>query len=54
MFEEAIGRSPGDVSVADLPGVLELKKELCTAQVGYLEFVVLLTFFVPTVHNLNF
>ncbi|XP_054804466.1 SUMO-activating enzyme subunit 1A-like isoform X2 [Prosopis cineraria] len=31
-FEEAEGRSPGEVSIADLSGVLQLKKELCTAQ----------------------
>ncbi|KAL4305619.1 hypothetical protein HN51_039584 [Arachis hypogaea] len=31
-FEEAEGRSAGEVSVADLPGVLKLKKELCTEQ----------------------
>ncbi|KAK4264532.1 hypothetical protein QN277_025694 [Acacia crassicarpa] len=31
-FEEAEGRSPGEVSVADLPGVLKLKEELCSAQ----------------------
>ncbi|XP_065628297.1 SUMO-activating enzyme subunit 1B-1-like, partial [Quercus suber] len=28
---EADGRHPGDVSIADLPGVLKLKKELCEA-----------------------
>ena len=32
-FEEAEGRSPGDVSIVDLPGVLKLKKELCEANV---------------------
>ncbi|XP_057421452.1 SUMO-activating enzyme subunit 1A-like [Lotus japonicus] len=31
-FEEAEGRSSGEVSTADLSGVLKLKKELCTAQ----------------------
>ncbi|XP_028765472.1 SUMO-activating enzyme subunit 1A-like [Neltuma alba] len=31
-FEEAGERRPGEVSIADLPGVLKLKKELCTAQ----------------------
>ncbi|CAI8619356.1 unnamed protein product [Vicia faba] len=31
-FEEAEGRSAGDVSEADLSNVLKLKKELCTAQ----------------------
>ncbi|KAL2318468.1 hypothetical protein Fmac_032344 [Flemingia macrophylla] len=31
-FEEAKGRSAGEVSIADLSGVLKLKKELCTAQ----------------------
>ncbi|MED6216639.1 SUMO-activating enzyme subunit 1A [Stylosanthes scabra] len=31
-FEEAEGRSAGEVSVADLPGVLKLKRELCAAQ----------------------
>lgn len=30
-FEEAEGHHPGDVSIADLPGVLKLKKELCEA-----------------------
>ncbi|XP_015882170.3 SUMO-activating enzyme subunit 1B-1 isoform X1 [Ziziphus jujuba] len=28
-FEEAEGRNPGEVSIADLPSVLKLKKELC-------------------------
>lgn len=36
---EAEGRHPGDVSIADLPDVLKLKKELCEANVWYLEFV---------------
>ncbi|XP_057421062.1 SUMO-activating enzyme subunit 1A-like [Lotus japonicus] len=31
-FEEAEGRNAGEVSIADLSGVLKLKKELCTAQ----------------------
>ncbi|XP_040873809.1 SUMO-activating enzyme subunit 1B-1 isoform X1 [Glycine max] len=31
-FEEAEGRSAGEVSIADLSGVLKLKKEICTAQ----------------------
>ncbi|KAF7838788.1 SUMO-activating enzyme subunit 1A-like [Senna tora] len=31
-YEEAEGRNPGEVLIADLPGVLKLKKELCTAQ----------------------
>ncbi|XP_019457647.1 PREDICTED: SUMO-activating enzyme subunit 1A-like [Lupinus angustifolius] len=31
-YEESEGRSAGEVSIADLPGVLKLKKELCTAQ----------------------
>lgn len=31
-FEEAEGRNPGEISIADLPGVLKLKKELCDAQ----------------------
>ncbi|RVW52595.1 SUMO-activating enzyme subunit 1A [Vitis vinifera] len=31
-FEEAEGRNPGEISIADLPGVLKLKKELCEAQ----------------------
>lgn len=35
---EAEGCHPGDVSIADLPGVLKLKKELCEANVWYLEF----------------
>ncbi|XP_024041149.1 SUMO-activating enzyme subunit 1B-1 isoform X2 [Citrus clementina] len=30
-FEEAEGRSPGEISIADLPAVLKLKKELCEA-----------------------
>ncbi|XP_040990708.1 SUMO-activating enzyme subunit 1B-1-like [Juglans microcarpa x Juglans regia] len=30
-FEEVEGRNPGDVSSADLPGILKLKKELCEA-----------------------
>lgn len=30
----------GEVSIADLSGVLKLKKELCTAQVCLLEFVI--------------
>lgn len=32
-FEEAEGRNPGETSLADLPRVLDLKKELCEAQV---------------------
>lgn len=28
-FEENEGRSPGEVSIADLPGVLKVRKELC-------------------------
>jgi hypothetical protein len=35
-FEEAEGHHPGDVSIADLPGVLKLKKELCEANVWYI------------------
>ncbi|WVZ24288.1 hypothetical protein V8G54_002832 [Vigna mungo] len=31
-FEEAEGRSAGEVSIADLSAVLKLKKDLCTAQ----------------------
>ncbi|XP_027340708.1 SUMO-activating enzyme subunit 1A-like isoform X2 [Abrus precatorius] len=31
-FEEAEGRSAGEVSIADLSGVLKLKKELCSTQ----------------------
>ncbi|GKV42167.1 hypothetical protein SLE2022_348520 [Rubroshorea leprosula] len=30
-FEEVEGRNPGEISVADLPGVLKLKRELCEA-----------------------
>ena len=41
-FEEAEGRSAGEVSIADLSGVLKLKKEICTAQVFFLEFVIFL------------
>ncbi|KAI4343594.1 hypothetical protein L6164_010928 [Bauhinia variegata] len=29
-FEETEGRNPGEVSIADLPGVLKLKQDLCT------------------------
>lgn len=36
-FEEAEGRNPGEISIADLPGVLKLKKELCDAQVCNVE-----------------
>lgn len=32
-FEEAEQRKPGEVSIADLPGVLKLKNEFCEAQV---------------------
>lgn len=32
-FEEAKGRNPGEISIEDLPAVLNLKKELCEAQV---------------------
>jgi ubiquitin-like 1-activating enzyme E1 A len=39
-FEEAEGRSAGDVSDADLSNVLKLKEELCTAQVCLLELVI--------------
>ncbi|RXH77846.1 hypothetical protein DVH24_039817 [Malus domestica] len=31
-FEEAEQRKPGELSIADLPAVLKLKKELCEAQ----------------------
>ncbi|OIW00260.1 hypothetical protein TanjilG_27511 [Lupinus angustifolius] len=31
-YEEAEGRRVGEVSIADLPGVLKLKRELCTTQ----------------------
>ncbi|KAH1135451.1 hypothetical protein GLYMA_05G204000v4 [Glycine max] len=31
-FEEAEGRSTGEVSIADFSGLLKLKKEICTAQ----------------------
>ncbi|KAI4387992.1 hypothetical protein MLD38_000371 [Melastoma candidum] len=31
-FEELEGRNPRDVSIADLPGVLKLKRELCDAE----------------------
>ncbi|CAL0325281.1 unnamed protein product [Lupinus luteus] len=31
-YEEAEGRRVGEVSIADLPGVLKLKRELCSAQ----------------------
>jgi len=41
-FEEAEGRSAGEVSIADLSAVLKLKKDLCTAQVCFLKFVILL------------
>lgn len=30
-YEQAEGRNPGETSIADLPGVLKLKKELCEA-----------------------
>jgi len=39
-FEEAEGRRAGEVSIADLSAVLKLKKDLCTAQVCFLEFVI--------------
>lgn len=32
-FEQAEGRNPGETSLADLPRVLVLRKELCEAQV---------------------
>lgn len=32
-FEEVEGRSPGETSIDDLPRVLNLKKELCEANV---------------------
>lgn len=31
-FEEIVGRNPGEISLADLPSVLKLRKELCEAQ----------------------
>lgn len=43
-FEEAEQRKPGEVSIADLPGVLKLKKEFCESQVWYLKVVILLPF----------
>lgn len=47
-FEEAEGRNPGDVSIADLPGVLKLKKELCEANVftWHFLFVSIVVFFI--------
>lgn len=38
-FEEAEGRSPGEISIADLPAVLKLKKELCEANVRNFKLV---------------
>ncbi|CAN6585594.1 unnamed protein product [Malus baccata var. baccata] len=35
-FEETEQRKPGELSIADLPAVLKLKKELCEAQVWVL------------------
>lgn len=32
-FEEAEACTPGETSIADLPAVLKLKKELCEANV---------------------
>lgn len=32
-FEEREGHSPGGVSLADLPAVLKIKKELCETEV---------------------
>lgn len=43
-FEEAEGRSTGEVSIADFSGLLKLKKEICTAQVFFLEFVIFLLY----------
>ena len=40
MFEEAYQRKPGELSIADLPAVLKLKKELCEAQVWVLGVVI--------------
>lgn len=37
-FEQAEGRNPGETSIADLPGVLKLKKELCEAEVSSWSF----------------
>ena len=34
-FEELEGRKPGQTSAADLPNVLNLRKELCEAHVLY-------------------
>lgn len=43
-FEEAEGRSTGEVSIADFSGLLKLKKEICTAQVCFLEFVIIVLY----------
>lgn len=54
-FEEAEGRKPVEVSIADLPGVLKLKKKLCDEQVLYLlfsSFLILFFFPLNLVYNL--
>ena len=59
-FEEAEQRKPGELSIADLPAVLKLKKELCEAQVWvlricYCSFVVhfLMLAFVTILQSVN-
>ena len=39
-FEDVEVRNPGETSIADLPGVLKLRKELCETNVWYWAFVI--------------
>ena len=40
LFEDVEGRNPGETSIADLPGVLKLRKELCETIVWYWAFII--------------
>ena len=39
-FEDVEGRNPGETSIADLAGVVKLRKELCERNVWYWAFVI--------------
>lgn len=39
-FEDVEGSNPGETLIADLPGVLKLRKELCETNVRYSAFVI--------------
>lgn len=39
-FEDVEGRNPGETSIADLPAVVKLRKELCETNVRYWTFFI--------------